>query len=615
MPQVDYDALAEQVRKSPTTPTAPVKTPTSASVSTASVSPTMTSTAPTDYDALAAQVRKTNAPVSPSTKYGSAATPTYAPDQPKGMNDSIPAARELALGMAEGLGIDPSHPLTSTLHGILLGSTLPFRLISHPEEARQFASGFVAQAPGILDQIKTGYDTGDNNMIANGVGKLIAFGGAVYGVGKSIKPVARAVGETFSPVPEAPAKGFGFQAEPVNPAVQHMVDAVGKTNKVFVEDRFRNVVADAMPDLKSAEKPVLGRAVADVRDAIKVAKSAKEQAWQPYKQLLDSTVTPIDRMDLLREAVANIPDTLKTTQASAFKRIVGKYARDLGKATYSATEIENAAQALNAELKSYYQKNNLDRAAASKLPATAGDEALLSAYRKLLDKTIQSDTGYDPAPLRRRYGNLKAVENSLLETPSGDDTLFEILTSNPLHAASAHSLARRTTSYVMRQTPDQLVSKAFKKFEASTPGTELIPAPRPPQGPSTHVNATGFEGPTGVYPQPESSITRDARFNRALTTGQRMIPERAGTIVTPQPPESFTESLSRTQSPQSAQMRETIKTGPYNKQSRPLTADEYLRTKGGTDMPNTAEYEAKKARNPQSAPPTPPKGKAKGKRP
>lgn len=69
-------------------------------------------------------------------------------------------------------------------------------------------------------------------------------------------------------------------------------------------------------------------------------------------------------------------------------------------------------------------------------------------------------------------------------------------------------------------------------------------------------------------------------------TGPRLIGSSTTVKTPPLPPESFADTLARTQTPQSALMRETMGKGPYDKQARPATAEEYLRTKGGTNMPS-----------------------------
>jgi len=524
---------------------------------------------------------------------------TAPPIQPPGTNlppnkYSDYLSSELTLGIAEGLGVDPSHPLTSAVSGIITGATSLPRFASHPQEFRQFMSG-MAQAPGnIWDQIKTGYNNQDYAQVANGVGKLLALGGVVYGGGKALKRPITAMSEGMGAMPPEPPTqgGFGKPRPEVPTHVQQLTEAVGKTNKIFVEDRFHQAVHNAFPDLKAAEHETLGRNVQDLRDVADVANAASKNAWQPYQHVLDSTKTPIDRLDLLREANANIPDAIKKNQTSAYKNMVGKFARDLGQRAYTAQEIEDAAQALNAKLKAYYTKNNLDRAAASKLPATAGDEALLSAYRNILDRTIKSDTGIDAAPLRKRYGDIKAVHNAVIESPSGDDTLYDVLTRRPTDLMRPTGMVKALASHVMRQTPDQLAARAFRGFTPES-STAIAARPTPPTAPSPKaetVDITSTTQPSSgrVTPMPESSLAQAQRRqqSRALTTGQHQLPASGATSVKtpPAPPESFSEALKRTQTPQSRGMRESTGQGSFNIQAAPTTATDYIKTKGGRQM-------------------------------
>jgi hypothetical protein len=501
---------------------------------------------------------------------------------------------ELTLGIAEGLGIDPAHPLTSTIHGIISGSTAMPRLLAHPPELRATVAGMFNAIPETAHQIKSSYDSGDYAQLANGVGRAISLGGMLYGAGKVLKRPIGIMSEGMGATPPElpPSGGFGKPRPEVPTHVQQLTEAVGKTNKIFVEDRFHQAVNNAFPDLKAAEHTTLGRNVQDLRDVADVANAASKNAWQPYQHVLDSTKTPIDRLDLLREANANIPDAIKKNQTAAYKNMVGKFARDLGQRAYTAQEIEDAAQALNAKLKAYYTKNNLDRVAASKLPATAGDEALLSAYRNILDRTIKSDTGIDAAPLRKRYGDIKAVHNAVIESPSGDDTLYDVLTRRPTDLMRPTGMVKALASHVMQQTPDQLAARAFRGFTPES-STAIAVRPTPPTEPTPTtetVNVTSTTQPSSgrVTPMPESSLAQAQRTqrNRALTTGQRQLPAAGDTSVkvTPAPPESFSEALKREQTPQSQRMREVVGQGSYNIQAAPTTANDYIKTKGGRQM-------------------------------
>lgn len=531
-------------------------------------------------------------------------------------------ASEAALGFAEGLGIDPSHPLTSMIQGIINGAVAIPRLATHANELRETVKGMLTAAPDATIGIREAYDNGDYTGVANGVGRLLAAGGVLAGAGEGMKNATSfAYDHAISPelqhsIDTAPGYGMGgLQRPPVPAHIDALTRAAGKNSKMFVEDRFNKVAADAFPALKAAEIPTLGRPVQDLRDAADVARAAKDQAWKPYQDLLDRTGN-VDRLDILRRAVSALPDTLKNSQFTSYKRIVGKFARDLSQPEYAAQDMENAAQMLNAKLKAYYTKNNLDRAAASKLPATAGDESLLSAYRSALDDKIKSDTGYDAAPLRKNYGNIKAVENALIEQPSGDDTLYDVLMRNPTANASPSSAFRTALSHVMRQTPDQQAERAFRLYTPPEPGSSLIhlgPSnkvdatlqahympqsgrllPENPRGttvrpmpsgvrgelpaPGTPVTAYAqgpIEGPTGppggfrMPPRPPSGL---------LTTGQRMLPAPGETsvIAPPAPPESFADALARTQTPASKLERKITGSGPFNTQSTPATAEEYL---------------------------------------
>lgn len=515
-------------------------------------------------------------------------------------------ATELLLGAAEGLGIDPSHPLASIVQGLVSGAVAVPRLATHPNELRQTVFGMFHAAPDIVSQIHTAYNNGDSAEIANGVGRLIALGGVLYGAGKGLSKAAKHIPEGMGVMPpEPPAGGFGKTRPPIPAHVQNLTDAVGKTNKIFVEDRFNDAVQSAFPALKASETPALGRSVKDLRDVATVAKHASTEAWKPYQTLLDSTTTPIDRLDILRQAGQNLPDVFKTTRAVDAKNIAGNWGRSLSKAQYSANEIEQAAQNLNAELKAYYQKNNLDRASASKIPATAGKEALLSAYRQLLDSTIEQDTGYDAAPLRTNYGNIKAVHNAVIESPSGDDTLFDTLTRNPSTLTSPKATATKAVlSKLVGQTPDQQAARAFRLFKPETPQTGLVHVPQPPAPPPgqplTAILHEGPTGPPGGYPMPP--VIRGLIPEK--TSGvQGMISDRTATLTPPQPPESFSEALAREQTPQSRQLRQIMSKGPYDKQTAPVTAEEYLQSKGGTAFPPSSKSVAK---TPKPIPPRKP---------
>lgn len=436
----------------------------------------------------------------------------------------------------------------------------------------------------------------DPSALAEGIGSSAPI------VAPFAKPVVKGMsdfGWSFYP-PEPPAGGFGTPQPSVAPHVDFLTKSVGATNKIFIEDRFHRAANSAFPALKANEYKVLGRNVSNLRDVAKIAVATSKDAWAPYQSLLDATHTPIDRLSLLRQAVQNLPDELRNTQASAFKRIAGQFGKDLSKANYTANEIEQAAQSLNAQLKSEYKMNNLDRAAAQKLPKYAGREALLSAYRTLLDSTIKSDTGYDAAPLREAYGNIKAIHNAVIETPSGDDTLFEALTHRPLDVMKPHGMIERLANRVMSKTPDQLAAKAFKAFKPQETTEALVHAGwDTPTTPETSGPDIGYGNVVSPTPPPKQlyAQTSEAQLTptvhpmppvppKQLGTGQKLLPSAGATSVKtpPLPPESFSEALAREQTPQSKAMREVVGKGPYTPQARPATAEEYIRTKGGREM-------------------------------
>jgi hypothetical protein len=399
---------------------------------------------------------------------------------------------------------------------------------------------------------------GDEPPPATAMGELTDVGAAgLKGAGEQL------IGQALHGAVTAPMEPprFPLPRADVHPSVRDLTDALGKTNNIHVEDTFRNSVSKAMDALKITERDMATRA-RDIRDLRVIADEASKNAWKPYQSLLEYSGTPITRDELLAEADRLYPQTLKDTKATAYDATKAKWAADLSKPEFTWQDVENAAQADNVRLKSVYQKDNIDRVAALKMPEHAGDEAMLQARRNLLDARIKAETGYDPAELRQNYGHIKAVHNASIKSPSSDDTLFQDFKRNiPVSKTEAGG---RVIGRFTQSSPDQLVRRAFKRWPEPKPSTGLVPS--------------GWETPT----EPETSgpdIGQGANI-RPTPPPKKLYSEtiqaRPPAREMPAPPAPPPKQLGTGQKllPKDTGQQDTGQRG-----SGPRTAEEYLRSK------------------------------------
>lgn len=475
------------------------------------------------------------------------------------------AVNRLRGGLAEGLeaGLSPvMHPITTAKEGVKSVVDAVKRI---PEEARTGRLGLgsfpdyllkevvIKPALGVVKDLAGQAAEGD---IAGATGKAAGIATGVYLTNRAVQSGVKTAVETknyFKP------PKVGYQHPVVPKPTQQFVDALDGGRKIYIEDRLRDAVNSSAEALTAAETQKLGRPVQNLRDARVVVQYAKEQAWAPYEQLMDATTGKITRANLIKAAKANIPDTIKGTRGSAAAKIENSFAKDLTKNDYTVKEIESAAQALNAELNGIYQKDGLSRAAAMKMPKYAGREAVLKAFRDLADNQIRTETGYNPTPYRKQYGNLKALEDVIQDRPgAGNDTMFESVAKFPA-PQTPKGLGVRAVQYLMHKTPNQLIASAFKGFRAKStpPSTALEVTPPPVEG--ELLRATGYS-PSSPTVHPMRAPIRGLVTDSATP---RLIPERAGTLVTPPPAEGAIDVLRRTQSPTSRLTREVTGAGPF----------------------------------------------------
>lgn len=403
----------------------------------------------------------------------------------------------------------------------------------------------------------------------------------------------------------------------------------------------------AMSAIKDGEA-ITGKVTKDVPTALDNLSATQNDIHRHIDSVIrgqEDVVVPGSRQAQINAQIKAIPETYVPGTA-AYKKLVRKIVDDAGPNDYTIGQLNRQRKALSATQSPYYGKDIQGQLTMETGPRAAdiargnlvreqfydslndngfgGKEivregnARLGAIMELQD-ILGSDAFKNKARLQAGQSSISKVTGAVGKLARPGETAKEYARGEGLSINEdiASALRRWQTSKPLgefatglRPGPEPPRNAANELIMTHKPQVMGLPAVIPPETPPTHVMA--YPIGDSRFPMPESSITKDARFNRALTTGQKLLPAAGDTSVkvTPQAPESFSEAMHRTDTAQSQLMRETMGKGPFDKQARPATADEYLRTKGGTDMPNTPKYEAKSKTAPK---PEPPKKSTKGK--
>lgn len=395
-----------------------------------------------------------------------------------------------------------------------------------------------------------------------------------------------------------------------------------------------------MSVLKDGEA-ITGKITTDVPTAIQNAKAAQNAIHEHVDSTIrgqESIKVPGSRQAQINAQIKALPETYRPG-TKAYTRAVKNIIETVGPNDFTIGELNRLRKDLSATQSPYYGRDLQGQLTMEAGPRAAdiarGNTIRQQFYDALNDNGLGGKEIVQEA--NRRLGALIELQD-ILNDPlvknkaalqSGRTGISKIADTLGKLGRPAESLKKYAAGETSLINED--IASALRRWQASKPlgefatgprpGTEAprnaanelimpkskevsgLPAVIPPEPPPQVVKAW----PVGDsrFPMPESSIAKNARFNRALTTGQKLLPEAGGTSVkvTPQPSESFSDAMKRTETAQSRLMRETMGKGPFDKQARPATAEEYLQTKSGTDMPNPHKFEAKSKTAPKPEPP------------
>ncbi len=222
-------------------------------------------------------------------------------------------------------------------------------------------------------------------------------------------------------------------------------------------------VANAATEKANATREVLKRVQsAGGGQAYSSGKISTEPAIQAMMDVANTKA--IQTVPSIRDAIINTAENL---------RKVGEF---------SATEMQDYIQFLNAELKSFYGKANIP-------PGVAQAKALLaSRLRETLDKTIEDVAGPGYQALKNQYGALKAIEanvvkraqvagrepvgggiiDRLTNIASVEEMARAVMTFDPVAMGSAATLkgAQMVTRHL--KSPNRAVKRMFEAIEQPT---------------------------------------------------------------------------------------------------------------------------------------------------
>src|SRR6267142_1310050 len=374
-------------------------------------------------------------------------------------------------------------------------------------------AGALSQMPAVPGALKTAINVG-------GTGAGIGFG--IKGGAEAL--TGRQEGETREQEIERRVGGAG-QAVMGIPSLSH----AGASTKSAVQSKlssdpperlmtkavkpsatktdFETSVSTAMPDLKKAEA-ILGRPVKSIGDAIEATTLAKKAVWKEYEATVHQaqkvfpnapSMSTIDGNAIADRMVSSIDKRTRVQSpelAEKIQRIADTYRRPI-----TLEEAEDFLQSANNELHSFYAKNKVGQSVAAKDPTTGHIVAEAEGLRAELYKTLNQLTGKNAAAIKKRYGSLASMEDSMLRRKivadrqqptslseqigrwAGAGKLVKgIFTGSLAEAASGIAEAGAAKWLKEQQTTDALIEKAFANY-----GKAPVKKPQMPISPAALV--------------------------------------------------------------------------------------------------------------------------------
>lgn len=260
------------------------------------------------------------------------------------------------------------------------------------------------------------------------------------------------------------AKIEGMQAR-ARSTVESIVDNKANLNLV-------NEAGEAMPGKLPENLDEFSQAISQTKKQVftqydNLAKTAGEQgATVPLRPIADEILNAVSS-----KQIEDLSPTVQNYGMQLAERLQKR-------GTYTLTEAQDAIEALNNKLKTYFQNPTPEA-----LHQLVIDRAVVNHLKNGLVKSVESKGGNEYAALRRQYGALNATEESvtkaamrnmgerssglgrMFDTLSSGDIVNGILTLNPAQVVKGGFQVGIRRAYAGLNNPNKMVSKMFQNVD------------------------------------------------------------------------------------------------------------------------------------------------------
>lgn len=215
--------------------------------------------------------------------------------------------------------------------------------------------------------------------------------------------------------------------------------------------------------------------VGNLNDALSIVNSKKSNLWSEVQQTIKKGSDEGLTVDgsLASKKIRTLLDNPKMQRENpgliqALEQKAKAYEGDIG-----VDEAERIIEQTNAELASYYRKNNIGRAEAYKAdPQIAADIELADSLRSQLDDILEKATGAGVKDLKRQYGALKNVSKEISQRiPIAErqnlSSLSEQLTAAQAAGDFAESALNMQMGSAMKGAAKYAMSRILKNRDSS----------------------------------------------------------------------------------------------------------------------------------------------------
>lgn len=475
---------------------------------------------------------------------------------PGGQHISLPTGRELVTVATNPLATvkELGSMGLETVGALLSFLTAPGRPAPlTPQQSEEYRKTFGQEPPDVLNLDKRMEEIGPPLSREEAMFRAGQIGGAVLGaLIPGTKGGRAAIGKVGGAVPKTIEKVGGAVAETIaarpkvtfTKAMRELPDRVFQALKPSKMTRLN--VRDAMPAALNdlvATATELGMKVESIEDMANVVRASKRMLNEDLGKLAPRGLS-VDGDELAAE-IAKVRRTFETKfiekgtgkevyelppgiSESAFAELDDAIAKFKGR-LLTLDQAEEMRRGVNARLNSFMRKNQIKQGKeAASNPSTAIDLALRDALESGINKSLNKAGFPASSPFRKRYANIRTLEDSILDRylsemtgeeaaffnldsldtiTAGSSASFLLFGEPSTAAALATTVAARHVINAIRKrlsNPDRLIKKAFedvvgsefapKMNRADIPQRKALPSPSvqiTPESPNQPIPAAG----------------------------------------------------------------------------------------------------------------------------